>query len=393
MGGLPRALAGMALMGAAVLSAQGPPIVRAPRTLRSSVEVTAVTATVRDMDGRLVPNLPRTVFEVYEDGVPQTITQFTSERVPVGVGLLLDVSDSMFGQRIVDARAAVERFLIDLLAPDDAFFVMTFNHQPQLLTPWTESADRASVRAALDRLRAFGGTAIYDTVNAALPLIDQRPRDRAALVLISDGADTASDLSLRGLRSGLLRTDAFIYAIAIDSPQRQAINTRVNPEALSEITNQTGGLTEVVKDTAGLAAATARIAEELNSQYVIGYSSPRPGDGKYHSIRVAVNAAGYRVRARNGYVAGPVKDRGSRTEDGASDCPALKADTTGFRPAESGRRARRRRCLRSARCRPIVPAGDRAPAAARRAPRRRPLRRRCGYRRRGRASPLQPAGR
>ena len=70
------------------------------------------------------------------------MTQFTSERVPVGVGLLLDVSDSMFGQRIVDARLAVERFLVDLLAPEDAFFVMTFNHIPQLVTPWTESAER-----------------------------------------------------------------------------------------------------------------------------------------------------------------------------------------------------------------------------------------------------------
>jgi Ca-activated chloride channel family protein len=304
---LAHALAGVALVGAAVLRAQGPPIMREPRALRSSVEVTAVTATVRDGDGRLVPNLPRTLFEIYEDGVPQTMTQFTSERVPVGVGLLLDVSDSMFGQRIIDARAAVERFLLDLLAPDDAFFVMTFNHQPQLLTPWTQSADRGSIHAALEKLRPFGGPAIYDTVAAALPFIEQRPRDRAALVLISDGADTASDITLRGLRSGLLRTDAFIYAIAIDSPQRQAINTRINPEALSEITNQTGGRTEVVTDTTGLAAATARIAEELNTQYVLGYSSPHPGDGKYHSIRVAVSATGYRVRARNGYVAGPVK--------------------------------------------------------------------------------------
>jgi VWFA-related protein len=309
MRGLPRLLVVVALAGAAVLRAQGPPIRREPGALRSSVEVTAVTVTVRDRDGRLVPHLPRSAFDVYEDGVAQAITQFTNERVPVGVGLLLDVSDSMFGQRIVDARAAVERFLLDLLAPDDAFFVMTFNHLPQLLTPWTESAERTSVRAALDRLRAFGGTAIYDTVTAALPLVEQRPRDRAALVLISDGADTASDVSLRNLRNGLLRTDAFIYAIAIDSPQRQAINTRVNPAALSEITNQTGGLTEVVKDTAGLSAATARIAEELNTQYVLGYSSPHPADGKYHSIRVAVSSGGYRVRARNGYVANPVKAR------------------------------------------------------------------------------------
>ncbi len=310
MHGLPRAIAGVALMAAAaVLHAQGPPMIRDPRTLRSSVEVTAVTVTVRDGDGRLVPNLPRSAFEVYEDGIQQTISQFTSERVPVGVGLLLDVSDSMFGQRIIDARLAVERFLVDLLAPEDAFFVMIFNHLPQVVTRWTESAERTAVREALDRLRAFGGTAIYDAVAAALPLIGQRPRDRAALVVISDGADTASDVSLRGLRSSLLRTDAFIYAIAIDSPQRQAINTRVNPEALSEITNQTGGRTEVVKDTADLAAATARIAEELNTQYVLGYSSPHPGDGKYHSIRVAVTSGGYRVRARNGYVAAPVKTR------------------------------------------------------------------------------------
>ena len=307
--GFPRALVGVALTGAVVLGAQGPPIIREPRTLRSSVEVTAVTATVRDADGRLVPNLSRDSFEVFEDGAPQTISQFTSERVPVGVGLLLDVSDSMFGQRLVDARTAVERFLVDLLAPDDAFFVMTFNHVPQLLTRWTESADRASVGTALDKLRAFGGTAIYDSVAAALPLMEQRPRDRAAVVLISDGADTASDVTLHRLRDRLLRTDAFIYAIAIDSTDRQAINTRVNPTALSEITNQTGGSTEVVKDTAGLAAATARIAEELNTQYVLGYSSLHPGDGKYHSIRVRVNGAGYRVRARNGYVAVPVKTR------------------------------------------------------------------------------------
>jgi Ca-activated chloride channel homolog len=272
-----------------------------PRTLRSSVEVTAVTVTVRDANGRLANDLPREAFSVYEDGEPQQITQFTHERVPLALGLLLDVSDSMFGERIRDARAAVARFLLELLAPDDMFFVMAFNHAPHLLTPWTSAPD--VVRSALDDLRPSGGTAIYDAVLKALPLIDNRPRDRAALVLISDGADTASDVTLRDLRASLLRTDAFIYAIAIDSQAHQAINTRVNPEALAEITNQSGGRTEVVRDTADLAPATARIAEELNNQYVLGYSSPKPGDGRYHGIRVAVAAPGYKVRARNGYVA------------------------------------------------------------------------------------------
>lgn len=295
------------VVSAALLTAQSQPPLRSPRMLRSSVELTVVTATVRDGDGKLVADLPADAFTVYEDGEPQAITQFTHERVPVGLGVLLDVSDSMFGQRILDARTAVERFLLELLAPQDAAFVMTFNHTPHLLTNWISPAEAATVRAALDTLRPTGGTAIYDTVMTALSVLDQRPRDRAALVLISDGADTASDTTLRDLRSALLRTDAFVFAVAIDSPVRQAINARVNPEALGEVTNQTGGHTEVVRDTTEIAAATGRIAEELNTQYVIGYSSPHPGDGKYHSIRVRVNRDGYKVRARNGYVAVPAR--------------------------------------------------------------------------------------
>jgi VWFA-related protein len=207
----------------------------------------------------------------------------------------------MVGRRLQDARDAVQRFLLDLLSPADQFFLMAFNHEPRQLTGWT--AEAAPVRAALDQLRPTGATAIYDAVKAALPMIDRRNRERAALVIISDGADTASDTTLYDLRTQLLRTDAFIFAIAIDSPKEQAINTRVNPEALSEITNQTGGHTDVVRDSADLAAATTKIAEELNSQYVLGYASPHPGDGKYHSIRVRVTLPGYRVRARNGYVA------------------------------------------------------------------------------------------
>lgn len=271
--------------------------------MRTGVDVTVVTATVRDENGRLVTQLPREAFDVYEDGERQAITHFTHDRVPVGLGLLLDISDSMYGQRILDARAAVERFLLELLAPGDAFFMIAFNHAPNLLAHWT--SDPGDVRTALARMRPSGGTAIYDTVLSALPLIEQRSRERGALVLISDGADTASDATLRDVRSALLRTDAFVFAIAIDSPDRYSINRRVNPEALGEITNQSGGHTDVVKDTADISTATGRIAEELNSQYVLGYATPRPGDGRYHSIRVRVGGTGYRVRSRNGYLSAP----------------------------------------------------------------------------------------
>ena len=296
----------MTLMAVIYVTA-GAQVTRDQRVLRSGVDVVMVTATVADSNGRLVTDLPREAFEIYEDGDQQTVTQFTHERVPIGLGLLLDVSDSMFGQRIVDARIAVERFLFELLSPSDEFFLLAFNHAPHLLTRWTNTAD--VVRHALDEIKPSGGTAIYDAILSSLPMINQRNRQRAAIVVFSDGADTASDAAIADVRASLLRSDAFVYAVAIDSPKRQLINTRVNPAALNEITNQSGGHTVVVQDAEGLAAATAKIAEELNSQYVLGYSSARATDGKYHSIRVSVRGGGYKVRARNGYVAGPLSTR------------------------------------------------------------------------------------
>lgn len=226
------------------------PPVSGTQRFRSGVELISVNATVTNADGHLVTGLPRESFELYEDGVRQTITQFSNERVPVGLGLLLDVSDSMFGRRIQDARMAVERFLIDLLTPDDEFFIVAFNHRPRVLTGWTREPD--TVRRALNGLRPSGGTAVYDAIVQAAPLIARRSRERAALVVISDGADTASDATLRDIRTVLLQSDAFVYAVAIDSPDRQPINTRVNPAALREITAESGGRTEIVQSSADL---------------------------------------------------------------------------------------------------------------------------------------------
>ena len=287
---------------AARLLAQQPPVTD-NRLFHSGIEITSITATVADRDGHPVTGLPREAFEVYEDGVLQTITQFTRERVPIGVGVLLDVSDSMFGKRMDDARSAVDTLLFDLLDQADEFFVMAFNHKPRPLTGWTH--ERGDVRHALAGLRPSGGTAIYDAILEALPLIDARTRQRAAILVISDGADTASTATLREVRPALRRSDTFVYAIAIDSPDRQPINTRVNPAALREITSESGGRTEIVQNSLQLDQAAARIAEELNSQYVLGYTPPRGADGQFHSLRVRVTGADQKVRARNGYVATP----------------------------------------------------------------------------------------
>lgn len=268
---------------------------------RSAVSLTTVTATVTDEDGRLVPRLPQERFEVYEDGELQAITQFTNERVPVSVAILLDASDSMYGQRITDARQAVYRFVSDMLDPADEFAVMLFNHHHQLLSDWTD--DRSRAFEVLHPVVPWGSSAMYDAVFAALPLAATRHRPRAAVLVVSDGADTASDTPLRDLRRALLRTDAFVYAIGVDSPGRRAINAPVNPLALAEVTDLSGGRTHIVHDMTDLSLALERIADELNSQYLIGYTSPRRPDGRYHSLRVRIRGGEYRVRARNGFVA------------------------------------------------------------------------------------------
>jgi Ca-activated chloride channel homolog len=268
------------------------------QTFRARIDTVQVTVTVVDADGRLVTGLTKNDFEILEDDVPQTITQFSDERVPVSLGVLLDASDSMRGQPIVDARSAVDRFVGGLLESGDEVFMAAFNHKPHLVAPWTQPP--LALRGRLDAFRPTGGTAIYDALVASAPMFDYRVHTRAALVVISDGADTASDFTLRQARNILRRTDPFVYAIAIDAPGSLA-STRVNPESLREITGQSGGYTEVVQSVEEVGPATERIANELNKQYMLGYVSSRPPDEGWRAIRVKVKERTYFIRARRGY--------------------------------------------------------------------------------------------
>ena len=271
---------------------------------RSRIDVVQVTVAVTDASGRLITGLTQQDFQVFEDGVEQTITQFTDKRVPVSLGMLLDASDSMRGQAVIDAREAFDRFVGDLLLTEDEVFVATFNHLPRLVTKWTTPP--TSLRGRLGDLKPSGGTAIYDALADTSKLFEQRINLRAAMIVVSDGADTASDRSLLQTIDVIRRNDAFVYAIAIDAPDGRE-STRVNPEALRDITSLTGGYTEVVKSAADLGPATERIADELNKQYTIGYSSSKPPDGGWRPLRVRVRTGGYFVRARRGYFAQPAR--------------------------------------------------------------------------------------
>jgi Ca-activated chloride channel family protein len=281
----------------------GQPADRGDDFFRTGVEIVVMAATVVDADGRLVGDLERDDFQIFEDGRPQPLTHFTRERVPLSVGVVLDVSQSMFGQRIDDARLALDQFLTDRLDVGDEVFISVFNHEPSIAVPWTVGP--RELRNRLDHVRPWGGTSIYDAMMNALPLFEDREHPRAAVVLISDGSDTGSLADVRDVRRQLRRNSAFVYAIAIDAPDTRAINDRVNPFALREITTESGGYTEVVHDSPELGPATARIAEELNHQYMLGYRPTRPADGSYRSIRVRITGRDYTVRTRRGYVADP----------------------------------------------------------------------------------------
>ena len=270
---------------------------------RTGVEIVVMAATVVDADGRLVGDLGRDDFEIYENGRLQPLTHFTRDRVPLSVGVVLDVSQSMYGQRIDDARLALDQFLADRLDVGDEVFISVFNHEPSIAVPWTVGP--RELRNRLDDVRPWGGTSIYDAMMNALPLFEDRTHPRAAVVLISDGSDTGSLASVRDVRRQLRRNAAFVYAIAIDAPDTRAINDRVNPHALREMTTESGGYTEVVHDSPELGPATARIAEELNHQYMLGYRPTQAADGSYRSIRVRIKGRDHTVRTRRGYVADP----------------------------------------------------------------------------------------
>jgi VWFA-related protein len=261
-----------------------------------------VSVTVVDADGRLITGLGPSAFEVFEDGERQPITQFTDQRVPVSLGVMLDASDSMRGQPLVDARLAVERFVADLLEPGDQAFIGTFNHRPRILVPWT--IPPSALRARLEGERATGGTAMYDALAASAPMFERRQHARAAMVVISDGADTASGNSLSETRDAWRRTDAFLYAIAIDDGNERP-SSRVNADALRELTGPMGGYTEVVRAAADVGPATERIARELNSQYTLGYTTPKAPDGTWRLIRIRMTTPGQFARARRGYFAFP----------------------------------------------------------------------------------------
>ena len=314
---------------------------------KSGVDLVNVTATVTNEDGRFVPGLRREDFSVYEDGRLQEVSHFSSDRVPVSLGIVLDASGSMTPDKMSAARAAIDRLIYELLDKDDELFFVEFATRAEMTQGWTK--DRQLISRAVKRVEAAGGTAIYDAVAKAIPTAQAGTNRKKALLVISDGNDTNSTISATEVRQRIRESEVLVYALGIDGtrsrtfdpdrppvqlplpiplpfpggrrPQRfppigggsggggiggstsRSPGDRVNADALRFITDDTGGRTEIVRGSSGLGPATERIADELSKQYYLGYASPAERDGRWHSIRVEVRDRRLTVRARRGYTA------------------------------------------------------------------------------------------
>ena len=353
--GLTAALAVIVIAGSARLSGQDKEEFR----FRSGVDLVNVTATIVDRNGRFIPGLRQSDFIVYEEEELQEVTHFSNERVPVSLGLVLDTSGSMVGEKLTNALMAVDRFLTRLLSPEDEIFLYKFNNVPDLVQDWT--TNRQALSRAIRRISANGGTAMYDAIAESVPLAQTGQHRKRAVVLISDGNDTDSQVSLNEVKQLIRESEVMVYAIGIDGqaedafgfppttrgpvpqppipspfpggrrprgpggvilpqlpqfqwpfppPQgrttiRRGGDERVNVQALREITDDSGGRTEVVRTGRDLEPATANIADELSRQYYLGYASTTKKDGRWHTIRVETRDKSLRVRSRRGYIATP----------------------------------------------------------------------------------------
>jgi len=312
---------------------------------KSGVDLINVTATVTDEDGRFVPSLTKDDFAIFENGRRQEISHFSRDRAPVSLGILLDASGSMTPDKMAAARSAIDRFIYDLLGRDDELFFMEFASTARVTQAWT--TDRAAISHAVSRVDPVGGTAIYDAVAKAIPMAAAGRHKKKALLVISDGNDTSSTISVPLLRQQIRDSEVLVYALGVDGAVRtessrrtqppvglpipnpfpparprgpiqfppiiggggsggtwaRTTGERVNPEALREVTDDTGGRTEIVRGFGDLQAATARLADELSKQYSLAYSSTEDRDGRWHAIRVEVRDRRLTVRARRGYMA------------------------------------------------------------------------------------------
>jgi len=270
-------------------------------TFIADTRLVVVHASVLDSKGKLITNLPESAFKVQENGVDQTIRLFRREDIPVSMGIIVDNSGSMRDKQSKVAAAALE--LIRASNPQDEVFVVNFNDDYYLDQPFTN--DIKKLEAALEQYKTRGGTAMRDAVSASIDYMkDKAKKDKKVLVIVTDGNDNTSTLSLEELVRKAQQSGILIYAIGILS-EEEPREAKKAQRALKELTVASGGLSYYPKDLAEVEKITPEVAHEIRNQYTIAYRPSNDAlDGTFRRISVTVNSSGKpTVRTRNGYYA------------------------------------------------------------------------------------------
>jgi VWFA-related protein len=275
--------------------------------IKKQVEEVQLHASVIDEKQHPVTNLDRDAFTVFEDGQPQRITSFRREDIPVALGILIDNSGSMR-----DKRAAVNQAALNLVRasnPQDEVFIVNFNDESYLDAPLTNNM--AKLKEALDHVDSRGGTAMYDAVIASVPELKRSKLDKKVLLVVTDGEDNASRMSLeQAVRHVQDENGPVIYTIGVfsdDQPRKKR-----DQRALRTLSERTGGVAFFPRDLHEVDQISQDVAHDIRNQYTIGYKPLKPqSQGGYRSVRVEAKSKGFghmQVRTRSGYYAGQTNE-------------------------------------------------------------------------------------
>ena len=284
-------------------------------TFKVDVSVLTMSVTVVDAKtGKSVTGLNKDDFVLFEDGEQRRIagfravTESTENRVPIGLGLVLDVSGSMTHDKLDAMRTAVEAMINKrLTTPGDQIYFMGFGPTPKMVVPWT--SDGKEILTAIRTIKTQPhGTAIYDAVAAALPISAQGKNKKEVILVITDGADTNSRVKRAQLVEMARRSEVMVYALVVGeepviSHGQVDGSIRQHVLELSQVTDATGGRAQVVSGFQELEAALGTFGKDLTSQYEVSFERSGAKDGVLHQVRIGVRRQGVLVRHKLGYVA------------------------------------------------------------------------------------------
>jgi VWFA-related protein len=284
------------------IPARAKPLPSATNTIRVDSSLVLIPAHVTNALGAIVPNLAKSDFQITDDNIPQTITHFSMDDAPASIGLVYDCSGSM-RDKMHRSAAAAEAFF-QTANPEDEFFLVEVGDRAKLAVPFSDQT--GDILSRIGRTKPFGRTALLDALQVAMTHMKKARNARKALVILSDGGDNQSRHSVRQIEAGLRESDVQVYAMGLFSGDggKRTSEERRGPELLDALAEQTGGRVFPVVNLDELPAISARIGNDVRTQYLLGYSPLNDArDGKYHRVKVTVNSPDLRTYYRPGYYA------------------------------------------------------------------------------------------